>query len=150
MKIQHAKEILLGDDKIRKSFEKNDLDSIKINVGLQILELRLIKNLTQKQLAKKIGTKQPSIARVERGATAPSLTFLYKIASAVGTDLIPPKFAIVEENELRDQLNSLVVESVFRIAEHKTEPTDNYRVSQESRNIIGSSTSPLVNANKFI
>lgn len=106
MKIQHAKSILLENDTIRKSFEKNDLDSIKMNVGLQILELRLIKNLTQKQLAKKIGTKQPSVARVERGALAPSLTFLYKIAAAVGTDLIPPKFAIVETNEQLYQANN--------------------------------------------
>ncbi|HCR52441.1 TPA: hypothetical protein DIV48_02210 [Candidatus Kaiserbacteria bacterium] len=106
MKIQHAKSILLENDMIRKSFGKNDLDSIKMNVGLQILELRLIKNLTQKQLAKKIGTKQPSVARVERGAMAPSLTFLYKIAAAVDTELIPPKFAVVERNEQLYQTNN--------------------------------------------
>ncbi len=80
---------------------KEKLDDLKIDVGLQILELRLIKNKTQDALAKMIGTQQPSIARAERGATIPSLDFLNKIAVALGTELIAPKFSLVEENERR-------------------------------------------------
>lgn len=40
--------------------------------------------LTQKQLAALVGTKQSSIARLERGATPPDLSFLGKVAAALG------------------------------------------------------------------
>ncbi len=106
MKFQDAKNLLLQDKKVAAAFAKKDLRDLKIHVGLQILELRLIKNLTQKQLAKKIGTEQPSIARAERGAVLPSMSFLHKIASSVGTQLIPPKFEIVETKEMLYQMNN--------------------------------------------
>lgn len=83
----------------KKKIEKERLDGLKIDVGLQILELRILRNVTQGALAKMIGTKQPSIARAERGATAPGLDFLNKIAVALKTELISPKFTLVEANE---------------------------------------------------
>lgn len=103
MKLNEAKNKLLNDPVMKRVFEQKDIDDLKINVGLQILELRLLKNVTQAKLAKLIGTEQPSIARAERGAIVPSLTFLHKIATALDTYLISPKFAIVEENEARYQ-----------------------------------------------
>ncbi|MDP3941518.1 MAG: helix-turn-helix transcriptional regulator [bacterium] len=49
----------------------------------QIIEARLKRGITQAQLAKKIGTKQSAIARLESGNTNPSLAFLEKLAQAM-------------------------------------------------------------------
>jgi transcriptional regulator with XRE-family HTH domain len=51
--------------------------------GYQVARLRMQHGLTQAQLAELIGTRQPSIARLENGASAPSLSFLNKIAAAL-------------------------------------------------------------------
>ena len=53
----------------------------------QIARLRIERGLTQAQLAELVGTKQPSIARLERGASEPSITFLRKLADALGMRL---------------------------------------------------------------
>jgi len=51
--------------------------------GYQVARLRMQRGLTQTQLAELVGTRQPSIARLENGTSAPSLTFLNKIAAAL-------------------------------------------------------------------
>ncbi len=53
----------------------------------QIISARIEKNMTQKQLAEKIGTKQSSIARLESGNYNPSFQFLQKVADALGKKL---------------------------------------------------------------
>ena len=50
----------------------------------QVARLRILRGLTQKQLADLVGTKQSSIARLERGSTPPNLAFLNKVAAALG------------------------------------------------------------------
>ncbi len=50
-----------------------------------IIKKRLEKGLTQKELAKKIGTQQSSIARLESGSYNPSFKFLVKLANALGS-----------------------------------------------------------------
>jgi DNA-binding XRE family transcriptional regulator len=51
--------------------------------GYQVARLRMLRGLTQAQLAEIVGTRQPSIARLENGSSTPSLTFLKKIAAAL-------------------------------------------------------------------
>lgn len=53
-----------------------------------ILEARVKKHMTQESLAKKIGTKQSAIARIESGRANPSVSFLQKLAEALGKKLI--------------------------------------------------------------
>ena len=48
-----------------------------------ILDARINKGVTQKELADKIGTKQSSIARFESGAYNPTLLFVQKLAHAL-------------------------------------------------------------------
>lgn len=50
----------------------------------QVARLRILHGLTQKQLAEMVGTKQSSIARLERGTAPPNLSFLSKVAAALG------------------------------------------------------------------
>lgn len=51
----------------------------------QIIEARTKKGLTQAALAKKMGTKQSAIARLEAGNANPTLGFLEKASKALGT-----------------------------------------------------------------
>lgn len=76
-------------------FDKEN--NFAIDVANLITEARLHAGLTQSALAKKIGTSQPAIARIERGSALPSLSFLQKIAKALGTHLVAPKFGFMEE-----------------------------------------------------
>lgn len=55
----------------------------KLEPGYQVARLRLLRGLTQSQLAEMVGTHQPSIARLENGSSIPSLSFLNKIAAAL-------------------------------------------------------------------
>ena len=51
--------------------------------GYQIARLRILRGLTQTQLAELVGTHQPSIARLENGSSVPSISFLQKVAAAL-------------------------------------------------------------------
>jgi len=52
-----------------------------------IIETRIKKGLSQEQLAKKIGSRQPVISRLEQGTYNPSLKFLHRVASALDVKL---------------------------------------------------------------
>jgi DNA-binding XRE family transcriptional regulator len=54
----------------------------------QIARLRIMRGLTQAELAEKVGTKQPSIARIENGTTEPKISNLRRIAEALGAELV--------------------------------------------------------------
>ncbi|MCG8485168.1 MAG: helix-turn-helix transcriptional regulator [Clostridia bacterium] len=53
----------------------------------QILKARSELNLTQKELAERIGIKQSNISRLENGNYNPSLDFLKKVAQGLGKEL---------------------------------------------------------------
>jgi len=55
-----------------------------LQIGGQIRHMRKVKNLTQKELAQKVGTAQSGIARVENDNYLPSLSFLIRIANVLG------------------------------------------------------------------
>lgn len=53
----------------------------------QIARLRILRGMTQQELAEKVGTQQPSIARIESGKRRASIAMLEKIAAALDADL---------------------------------------------------------------
>jgi transcriptional regulator with XRE-family HTH domain len=53
----------------------------------QIIDLRLKRKMTQAQLAKRIGTAQPSIARLESRGKVKNLDYLRRIARALDADV---------------------------------------------------------------
>jgi transcriptional regulator with XRE-family HTH domain len=59
----------------------------ELEPGYQVARLRMLRGLTQAQLAEMVGTRQPSIARLENGSSTPSLSFLNKIAAALNAKI---------------------------------------------------------------
>ncbi len=70
---------------------------LAFQIGLMVEQARLSLGMTQVELAEKINTKQPAIARLESGNNLPSLTILDKIAKlGFGSYLISPQFAFMQ------------------------------------------------------
>ncbi len=59
----------------------------EFEIARSLIELRIARGLTQAMLAKKVGTKQSAIARIESGWHNPSLSFLRRIASALDSEV---------------------------------------------------------------
>lgn len=81
---QTFKKQLLENNKVKQAFDELEPEQQLIK---SVIQLRLKHGLTQKQLAKKSGTKQPSISRLESGEYNPTLNFLKKIAVALDAKL---------------------------------------------------------------
>ncbi len=63
-----------------------------VTIGKQIRKYRRAKDITQEQLAEKIGVSLAWIGRVERGSTFPTVQLLIRIAQVLRVkvnDLIP-------------------------------------------------------------
>lgn len=52
-----------------------------------VIDARMKKGITQEKLAKKMGTTQSAIARLESGNANPSVSFLQKLAQALNSKL---------------------------------------------------------------
>lgn len=75
---------LLSDKEIKKDYKALESEFELIAI---IIKKRIEKGLTQKALAKKLGTKQSAISRLESGSYNPSFTFLRKTADAMDLEL---------------------------------------------------------------
>ena len=76
----------------------------ELEPAYQVARLRILRGLTQEQLAELVGTKQPSIARLESGASMPTVSFLRKVAAALGSR-VEVRFVPLE-NEAHSQSDS--------------------------------------------
>lgn len=61
-----------------------DEANLRTVIAAYVKDLREKAEITQAELAAKIGTTQPGVARVEAGKTMPDLATLHKIANALG------------------------------------------------------------------
>lgn len=75
---------LMLDEKVKKEYEKLQP---RYEVISQIIDARKEQNMTQSDLAKRIGTQKSNISRLESGNYNPSLDFLIKVAHALGKEL---------------------------------------------------------------
>ena len=78
------KEELLKDKQIKRSYDKLGPEFAVIEM---IIKKRIEKGLSQKKLARRIGTKQSAISRLESGTYNPTLAFLQKIGEALNAKL---------------------------------------------------------------
>jgi DNA-binding XRE family transcriptional regulator len=57
-------------------------------LGVQVRTLRLRRGLTLAELAKRVGTNQAAIARIEAGGPEPRLSTLERVGRALDADLV--------------------------------------------------------------
>jgi predicted transcriptional regulator len=84
MKWDDAKKEILQNEEVRQELKNNEAEYKIIE---EIITARQEKNLTQKDLAELVGTRQSNISRLESGNYNPTLEFLNKIARAIGKEL---------------------------------------------------------------
>jgi len=75
---------LMKNPKIREAYQKLEPEYALIEA---IIDARIKKNISQKMLAKRLGTGQSAISRLESGTYNPTFKFAQKLAKALETDL---------------------------------------------------------------
>lgn len=83
-KIAELKERLMKSPEFRAEYEKADAEFALVEA---LVRARMSAKLTQAQLAKKLGTTQSAIARLEGGRVSPSVATLRRYAQATGARL---------------------------------------------------------------
>lgn len=81
---QSFKKELLKNQAVKKAYDELGPEFALVKM---LIRKRLKQGLTQNQLAKKLGTRQPVISRLENGTYNPSLKFLRRIALALDAKL---------------------------------------------------------------
>lgn len=76
-------------EKLKDQKIKNEYDALEPEFALltKILDRRYKLKLTQRELAKRLGTTQSVIARLESGRANPSYKFLHRLATALDSKL---------------------------------------------------------------
>lgn len=80
---EYEKKLLKNPD-VRRELEDSALE---YEIARAIIEARIKRGLTQKELAAALHTKQSVISRVENAKTMPSLAFLKRLADVLGYSL---------------------------------------------------------------
>lgn len=75
---------LLKDPEVFKEYKELEPE---YEIIRQVIAARIDQELTQAQLAARIGTRQSNISRLESGEYNPSLEFLKKVARGLGKEL---------------------------------------------------------------
>ena len=83
-KFSEVKELLMKDEEFKTEYEKL---KPRYDVISQIIEARTNQNITQEELALRVGTQKSNISRLESGTYNPSLDFLVKIAQCLGKEV---------------------------------------------------------------
>lgn len=79
----HLKE-LMKDPEFRKEWENSE---VEYQLGRKLIETRLQRNISQRDLAKKANTTQAVISRIEAMNSNPSVGLLKRLAQALGVKL---------------------------------------------------------------
>ena len=88
IRLRNHEEVLaeqLKDPEFREHWERTALARA---VALRILTYRVEHGLSQTQLAKLLGVKQPAIARLESGEHNPSMETLYHLSRNLGNEFL--------------------------------------------------------------
>lgn len=80
---QHLKESLKNPE-FRKEWENSE---VEYQLGRRLIEARLKRNISQRDLAEKANTTQAVISRIEAMNSNPSIGLLKRLAQALGTKL---------------------------------------------------------------
>ena len=75
---------LMKDEEFKSEYERL---KPRYEIISQIINARKEQNMTQEELAKRVGTQKSNISRLESGNYNPSLDFLIKVARSLGKEL---------------------------------------------------------------
>ena len=78
-RLDTVKKKMLADPKVREAYAALDEE---FNLARELIAARIRAGLTQAELAKRMGTTQSAIARLESGARLPSVKTLLRFAKA--------------------------------------------------------------------
>ncbi|EKD57165.1 MAG: XRE family transcriptional regulator [uncultured bacterium] len=81
---QEVHEKWMKNPKYRREYNKLQPE---FEIASKMIEARLEKKMSQEELAKKVGTGQAVISRLEGMNASPSLSLLKRVASALGTKI---------------------------------------------------------------
>lgn len=84
VKFSEMKELLMKDVDFKDEYEKL---KPRYDIISQIIEERSKQDITQEELALRVGTQKSNISRLESGTYNPSLDFLTKIAHSLGKEV---------------------------------------------------------------
>src|SRR5882724_3705112 len=79
----------------------------KYRLAQELKAMREQAGLSQKQLAERVHTKQPSIARLERARVLPKLDLLQRVARALGAEVVV-SFRRIPSNPRRNRVASAI------------------------------------------
>ena len=79
--LKQVKKELLADDTFRREY---DALAEEFTIASRLIKARSQANLTQSQVAQRMGTTQSVVARLESGHPLPSLRSLTRYAEAIG------------------------------------------------------------------
>lgn len=82
VKFSEIKELLMKDEEFKSEYEKL---KPRYDVISQIIEERDKQNITQEELALRVGTQKSNISRLESGTYNPD--FLIKVAHSLGKEM---------------------------------------------------------------
>lgn len=81
---EKTKKRLLKDPEFKKLYDESRPE---FEIARAVIRARIEQDLTQKQLADKLHTKQSVISRLEGASTSSSISFLKRVAVALNTTL---------------------------------------------------------------
>ena len=76
---------LLSDPARKKAYDELEVD---FNIHKALVEARIRKNMTQKQLAKKAGIAQSAVSRIESGKINSTLMSIQKLLAFTGHKIV--------------------------------------------------------------
>ena len=74
----------LKDPEFKKAWEETETE---YKLACKLIEARLAKKMSQRDLAQKVGTSQAAISRIEAMNGNPSLSLLKRVATALNSEL---------------------------------------------------------------
>jgi DNA-binding XRE family transcriptional regulator len=83
-KLADLKKTLMQNEEFRAEYEKADAE---FQIVEALIRARMEGNISQAELARRMGTTQSAIARLEGGGVSPSLATLRRYAAAAGRKL---------------------------------------------------------------
>lgn len=84
MKFEAVKKQLMKDSEFKDEYDKL---KPRYEIISQIIEARKEQNITQEELALRVGTQKSNISRLESGSYNPSLDLLVKVAKSLGKEI---------------------------------------------------------------